>query len=143
MRIWDVPVGCLCRMHLLGEHRELHAVWNIITLGKRGYSTHPETKRWIGEARRSLPPPRGTGCRDSAARLAAREPTRREPHCRSIGPGLLYHPRRRTGAHPHRARLRVPSGGIAEGAEWIPGRTDTGFVFPPTFIAKRLRSMIQ
>jgi hypothetical protein len=49
MRIWDVPVDQLCKNHLLGEHRELHAVWNIITLGKKGYSTHPETKRWVGK----------------------------------------------------------------------------------------------
>jgi hypothetical protein len=51
MRIWDVPVDRLCRSHLLGEHRELHAVWNIITLGKKGYAAHPETKRWIGKLR--------------------------------------------------------------------------------------------
>ena len=49
MRIWDVPVANLCRSHLLGEHRELHAVWNIITLKKKGYATHPETKRWVGK----------------------------------------------------------------------------------------------
>lgn len=49
MRIWDVEVGRLCRSHLLGEHRELHAVWNIITLGKQGYATHPETRRWRGK----------------------------------------------------------------------------------------------
>lgn len=49
MRIWDVPVEHLCRNHLLGEHRELHAVWNIITLGKKGYRTHPETRRWVGK----------------------------------------------------------------------------------------------
>jgi hypothetical protein len=49
MRIWDVPVDRLCRSHLLGEHRELHAIWNIITQGKKGYATHPETKRWIGK----------------------------------------------------------------------------------------------
>lgn len=49
MRIWDVPVEHLCRNHLLGEHRELHAVWNIITLGKRGYAAHPETRRWVGK----------------------------------------------------------------------------------------------
>lgn len=49
MRIWDVPVRRLCRNHLLGEHRELHAVWNIITLGKKGYATHPETRRWVGK----------------------------------------------------------------------------------------------
>jgi hypothetical protein len=49
MRIWDVPVTELCKSHLLGEHRELHAVWNIITLGKKGYATHPETRRWRGK----------------------------------------------------------------------------------------------
>ena len=39
----------LCRQHLLGEHRELHGLWNVITLGKTGYREHPETKRWIGQ----------------------------------------------------------------------------------------------
>lgn len=48
MRIWDVPPNELCRSHLLGEHREMHAVWNILTQGKTGYSNHPETKRWVG-----------------------------------------------------------------------------------------------
>lgn len=48
MRIWDVPPRHLCRQHLLGEHRELHGLWNILTLQKRGYSAHPETRRWIG-----------------------------------------------------------------------------------------------
>jgi hypothetical protein len=49
MRIWDVPPSYLCRAHLLGEHRELHAAWNVITLGKQGYAQHPETKRWVGK----------------------------------------------------------------------------------------------
>ena len=49
MRIWDVPAAALCRQHLLGEHRELHGLWNILTLGKRGYSHHPETRRWEGK----------------------------------------------------------------------------------------------
>lgn len=48
MRIWDVPPHCLCRQHLLGEHRELHALWNVLTQGKVGYSRHPETRRWQG-----------------------------------------------------------------------------------------------
>ena len=48
MRIWDLPAGELCRSHLLGEHRELHAVWSILTQGKRGYANHPETRRWRG-----------------------------------------------------------------------------------------------
>ncbi len=46
MRIWDVPPGELCRLHLLGEHRELHAIWTILTEDKLGYRHHPETKRW-------------------------------------------------------------------------------------------------
>ena len=49
MRIWDVEPALLCRQHLLGEHRELHGLWNIHTLGKRGYSLHPETVRWAGK----------------------------------------------------------------------------------------------
>ena len=49
MRIWDVPPGILCRQHLLGEHRELHAVWTILAEGKNGYSAHPETTRWRGK----------------------------------------------------------------------------------------------
>ena len=48
MRIWDVPPELLCRQHLLGEHRELHGLWNILTEDKRGYSQHPETRRWVG-----------------------------------------------------------------------------------------------
>jgi hypothetical protein len=49
MRIWDVSPKLLCRNHLLGEHRELHALWTIITQNKKGYINHPETKRWIGK----------------------------------------------------------------------------------------------
>lgn len=51
MRVWDVRPRELCRQHLLGEHRELHGLWNILTKhdGKGGYSHHPETKRWIGK----------------------------------------------------------------------------------------------
>jgi hypothetical protein len=49
MRIWDVPPQELCRIHLLGEHRELHAIWTILTTGKKGYLHHPETKRWVGK----------------------------------------------------------------------------------------------
>ena len=49
MRIWDLEPCVLCRQHLLGEHRELHGLWNILTLGKRGYSHHPETRRWEGK----------------------------------------------------------------------------------------------
>lgn len=51
MRIWDIHPKYLCRKHLLAEHRELHGLWNILTIhqGKGGYSHHPETKRWIGK----------------------------------------------------------------------------------------------
>ena len=49
MRIWDVDPALLCRSHLLGEHRELHGLWNILVLGKTGYSRHPETRRWEGK----------------------------------------------------------------------------------------------
>lgn len=49
MRIWDISPKKLCRNHLLGEHRELHAIWNILTKNKLGYSRHPETLRWRGK----------------------------------------------------------------------------------------------
>jgi hypothetical protein len=48
VRIWDLEPKRLCRNHLLGEHRELHAIWSILTKGKKGYSHHPETLRWKG-----------------------------------------------------------------------------------------------
>lgn len=49
MRIWDIMPKKLCRNHLLGEHRELHAIWSILTKSKKGYSRHPETLRWKGK----------------------------------------------------------------------------------------------
>jgi len=49
MRIWDIEPRKLCRNHLLGEHRELHAVWSVLTKHKKGYSRHPETLRWKGK----------------------------------------------------------------------------------------------
>lgn len=49
MRIWDIEPNLLCRKHLAAEHRELHGLWNILTLGKRGYARHPETLRWEGK----------------------------------------------------------------------------------------------
>ena len=49
MRIWDVEPARLCRAHLLGEHRELHAVWTILTEDKAGYARHPEVLRWRGK----------------------------------------------------------------------------------------------
>jgi len=46
--VWDVHPGYLNRQSLLGEHRELHGLRNILVDGKRGYSRHPETLRWAG-----------------------------------------------------------------------------------------------
>lgn len=48
MRIWDVHPGYLNRQSLLGEHRELHGLVSILVAGKKGYSRHPETLRWVG-----------------------------------------------------------------------------------------------
>ncbi|AFS80983.1 hypothetical protein NKOR_05485 [Candidatus Nitrosopumilus koreensis AR1] len=49
MRIWDITPEKLCKNHLLGEHRELHAIWTVVTEHKKGYSMHPETIRWKGK----------------------------------------------------------------------------------------------
>ncbi len=49
MRIWDLETELLCDRHLLGEHNELHALWNIINMGLKGFSSHPETRRWRGK----------------------------------------------------------------------------------------------
>ena len=49
MRIWDIEPQRLCKQHLLGEHRELHAIWSILVNNKKGYSKHPETLRWKGK----------------------------------------------------------------------------------------------
>lgn len=57
MRIWDqIPPEVLCRNHLLGEHRELHGLWNILVRIEDegaapeavGYARHPESLRWLG-----------------------------------------------------------------------------------------------
>ena len=48
MRIWDIDPGYLARQQLLGEHRELHGMFNILDQGKKGYANHPETLRWVG-----------------------------------------------------------------------------------------------
>lgn len=51
MRVWDVSPSILCRLHLLGEHRELHAIWTVLVHKKKGYANHPETLRWRGKLR--------------------------------------------------------------------------------------------
>lgn len=49
MRIWDISPRRLCNQHLFGEHRELHAIFTILTQDKKGYRHHPETQRWQGK----------------------------------------------------------------------------------------------
>lgn len=50
VRIWCVPVKLLDRQHLLGEHVELHIIWNAILKEragiKAGWQKHPETKKF-------------------------------------------------------------------------------------------------
>lgn len=48
MRVWDIHPGYLSRQSLLGQHAEIHAIYSIITGGKKGYASHPETMRWKG-----------------------------------------------------------------------------------------------
>jgi Pyrimidine dimer DNA glycosylase len=48
VRVWDLHPSLLCDRHLLGEHRELHTIWTILTTGSCGYARHPETRRWRG-----------------------------------------------------------------------------------------------
>lgn len=49
MRVWDVDPQKLCRKHLLGEHREIHALFTILNENRTGYRNHPETLRWVGK----------------------------------------------------------------------------------------------
>jgi hypothetical protein len=46
LRVWDIHPGYLSRQSLLGQHAEIHAIYSIITGGKKGYASHPETMRW-------------------------------------------------------------------------------------------------
>jgi hypothetical protein len=46
--VWDISPGYLNRQSLLGEHRELHGLYNILVEDMKGYSRHPETLRWVG-----------------------------------------------------------------------------------------------
>lgn len=48
MRVWDLHPGYLTRSSLLGQHGEIHALFNVIAGGKKGYANHPETLRWQG-----------------------------------------------------------------------------------------------
>lgn len=47
MRSWHpIPPFCLDKARLLGEHREIHCIFTVLTQNKTGYSRHPETLRW-------------------------------------------------------------------------------------------------
>ena len=46
VRVWCVPVEKLDRQHLLGEHCELHVIFNVITKKKKGFYNHPQTNRF-------------------------------------------------------------------------------------------------
>jgi len=49
MRVWyPIPVTELDVPRLKGEHVEGHAIHSINANGKKGYSHHPEVKRWKG-----------------------------------------------------------------------------------------------
>jgi hypothetical protein len=48
MRVWDINPAFLCRQHLLGEHREIHAIYTILSEDRSGYRNHPEVVRWVG-----------------------------------------------------------------------------------------------
>ena len=82
MRIWDVAPKRLCRQHLLGEHRELHALWTVLTQDKKGYACHPETLRWRGKLKALY--------RRHAAlvkEMKRRGYTHKSPLCRSLATG--------------------------------------------------------
>ena len=49
VRIWCVPIEKLDRQHLLGEHKELHTIFNVIVYNKKGFSNHPQTNRFRGD----------------------------------------------------------------------------------------------
>ncbi|MFO7952670.1 MAG: DUF1722 domain-containing protein [Bacillota bacterium] len=48
LRVWDLHPGYLSRQNLLGQHAEIHALYNVISGRKKGYANHPETLRWNG-----------------------------------------------------------------------------------------------
>lgn len=46
MRVWDFPPKYLCQKHLLGQHNEIHTIYNVYFKERRGWRNHPEVKRW-------------------------------------------------------------------------------------------------
>lgn len=49
MSLRDLTPSLLCGPHLLGKHRELHALYALLGDDKRGYQQHPETGEWEGK----------------------------------------------------------------------------------------------
>lgn len=49
MRSWDIPPQNISTKRLRGEHAEIHCMFSVIHNGKKGYSQHPETLRWVGK----------------------------------------------------------------------------------------------
>lgn len=83
MRIWDIPVEKLCRLHLLGEHRELHALWSILTNGKKGYAKHPETLRWCGKLKALY-----ARHEELVREMTRRQYAHRSPLCEALATGI-------------------------------------------------------
>jgi hypothetical protein len=52
VRIWNLPIEDLDDQHLLGEHFELHIIWNALTgepppgRKTRGWRNNPQTRRF-------------------------------------------------------------------------------------------------
>ena len=53
VRVWNLPVELLDRQRLLGEHVELHVIWNALMKKARGvkagFQNHPQTLRFEDE----------------------------------------------------------------------------------------------
>lgn len=47
MRIWDVPCDLLTDKHLLGEHVEVHTIWNTHVRGSRA-ATRAIPRHFVG-----------------------------------------------------------------------------------------------
>ena len=47
VRIWCLPLKLLDDKRLLGEHHELHVIFNVITKNLKGFSKHPQTLRFV------------------------------------------------------------------------------------------------
>lgn len=47
VKIWCLPVNLLDDKRLLGEHHELHVIFNVLTKNLKGFSKHPQTLRFV------------------------------------------------------------------------------------------------